>query len=311
MSRYALGIDIGGTKIAAGIVDPDGHVSHRHVISTPAAQGAASVLAAVIDVSHHVLAVAHDSQLVLTAIGVGTAGHVDSQRGVITYASGTLPGWSGTPVRDELERAFSLPVAVENDVNAFALGERCWGAGRAFRHALYVTVGTGVGGALIHDGRLCSGATWTAGELGHLVIDWDGERRCSCGRLGHLEAYASGPAIAARYRLLSGLDDACDLRSVAERARAGDFLATSAIEEGAHILGLALGGLLNVLDPEALIVGGGVTKLDQIWWPAFEAALRANALPGPARIALQRAELGDDAVLAGAAWLALTEHQHP
>ena len=307
MDARVLAIDIGGTKIAAAVVDPDGGVTHKHIVATPATQGARAILEAAIAAGRYARDVASSEGLKVVALGVGTAGHVDRRRGAISYASGTLPGWTGVELVRELRAAFALPVSVENDVNAMALGETQFGAGRQWEDALYITVGTGVGGAVVSDRRLLRGATWTAGEVGHLVVDWNGDRRCSCGQPGHLEAYTSGPAIAERYRELASLDTASDLHVVAERARDGDAVAAQAIVEGAQILGLALGGLLNVLDPQALIVGGGVAELGDIWWQPLEAALRANPMPGPARIPVQRALLGVDAVLIGAAWLALRE----
>ena len=307
MARFALGVDIGGTKIAAAVVDYDGVVQSRHAVATPVAGGAAAVLAASLDLSRRVLDWAAATGIDITAVGVGSAGEVDTGRGVVTYASDNLPGWAGLALAAEFAAATGLPAVVDNDVNALALGESRFGAGRGFRDVLYVAVGTGIGGALVLDGRLRRGANWAAGEICHLVAAWDGDRACSCGRRGHLEAYASGPAMAERYAALAGLTEPPDLRVVAARAQAGDLVARRAIAEGAEILGITLGGLLNVLDPQALVIGGGVAELDDLWWGPLEAALRANPLPGPAKIALRRAQLGVDAVLIGAAWLALQE----
>ena len=307
MKPYALGIDIGGTKIAAGLVTVTGALTLKQIFATPAASGADSILQTAITAGQDVLTAARREGLEVIAAGAGSAGHVNRERGTISYASELLPGWSGLDLARELRAALALPVSVENDVNAMALAEAHFGAGRDFRDALYITVGTGIGGALIVDGQIRHGTTWTAGELGHLVVDWDGTRRCNCGQPGHLEAYVAGPALAARYCERAGTGQPLDLVTVAARARAGDVLAAETIAEGARILGLALGGLLNVLDPQALIVGGGVAELQDLWWPSLEVALRANPMPGPARVALHRAMLGVDAVLIGAAWLALCE----
>jgi glucokinase len=302
---YALAIDIGGTKIATAVVGGDGALVCRMVTRTPVGQGAEAILSAAIALARQTYAEAWSSGLDVVAAGVGSAGHVDHRRGVITYASATLPGWSGLPLAERLEFSLGLPVVADNDVNAMAFGEHLLGAGRSFSDVLYLTVGTGIGGALIRDHQLWRGATWTAGELGHLLIDWDGGRRCNCGATGHLEAYSAGPAIAGRYRELRGLDEACDLLMVAELARGGDVMALDAIREGAQILGTALGGLLSVLDPQALIIGGGVAELGELWWQPLTAALRATPMPGPAGIELHPAALGVDAVLVGAGLLAL------
>jgi glucokinase len=307
MARFALGVDIGGTKIAAAVVDDGGIVRGRQTVPTLAAGGAAAVLRSALDLARRVLDWAASAGLDITAIGVGAAGEVDVDRGVVTYGSGNLPGWAGLALADEFAAAMGLPAVVDNDVNALALGEGRFGAGQGFRDVLYVAVGTGVGGALVLDGRLRRGANWAAGEICHLIAAWDGDRLCSCGGRGHLEAYTSGPAMAERYAHLAGLLKPPDLRVVAARAQAGDLAARHAIAEGAEILGITLGGLLNALDPQALVIGGGVAELNELWWGPLEAALRANPLPGPAKIALRPAQLGIDAVLIGAAWLALQE----
>lgn len=302
---YALGVDIGGTKIAGAIVGSDGRVVRRARLPTPATQGMAAILQAVVTLGRELLGQAETLEAPVAAVGVGTAGHVDRERGRVTYASQTLKDWTGAELAQTLSAELGLPVAVENDVNAMALGEMRFGAGHGFAEALYVAVGTGVGGAVVRQGQLWRGTTWTAGELGHLVVAWDGDRVCSCGRTGHLSAYASGPAIARQYAQQAALSDTCDLHSVAARARDGDAVAQQVIHEGARILGLALSGLLNVLDPEVLIVGGGLLGLGSLWWNPLADALRANPMPGPARIAVRPAQLGQDAAIVGAAWSAL------
>jgi glucokinase len=311
MSLNAIGVDIGGSKIAAAIVGSDGSVAEQMSAPTPVAGGQAAILETVIRLCRGLLETATVQGQTISAVGVGSAGHVDHERGVITYASGTLPGWAGTALAAHLQTALDLPVVVENDVNALAIGESRFGAGQSFDEALYVAIGTGVGGAIVREGRLWRGASFCGGEIGHLVVDWDGMRRCSCGLPGHLEAYTAGPALAERYRALAGLDVAPDLRVVAERARNGDVIARTALLEGARILGLALGGLLSALDPQALIIGGSVPDSGPLWWAAFETALRSSPMPGPARIALHPAQLGAHAVVIGAGWMALGENEEP
>jgi glucokinase len=301
---YALAIDIGGTKISAALVNRQGSVVQRQIRPTRADLGAPAILQTVVEAGKELLATAQRFDLSVSAIGIGSAGQVDADNGVITYAAGNLPGWSGLPLADAVRQALGLKVFVDNDVNALALGEHHFGAGRGSREGLYIAVGTGVGGAVIRMGTIWRGATWSAGEICHLVIDFDGGRRCSCGATGHLEAYTCGPAMVQRYRELSNSREATDLESVAERARQGDGHALQAIAEGAKILGTALGGVLNVLDPELVVVGGGVPEVGDLWWRHFEAALRANPMPGPSGITVRPALLGADAVLSGAAWLA-------
>lgn len=303
---YALAFDIGGTKIAAALVNRQGSVIHRHVRATRADLGAPAILQTTREAGREILNIASRYGLQVTAIGIGTGGQVDVERGHIAYASDTLPGWSGLPLAGEVQGSLGLPTFVDNDVNALALGEHHFGAGRGYQAALYVAIGTGLGGALIQQGEIWRGATWSAGEICHLVVDYDGTRRCSCGATGHLEAYTSGPAMTQRYRELSGIREQVDLKQVAAYARQGDNHALRAIAEGAQILGVALGGVLNIFDPEVLVIGGGVPEMGDVWWRHFETALRANPMPGPAHVVLAAAQLGADAALAGAAWLAFS-----
>lgn len=304
MTTLALGIDIGGTKIAAALVNAAGQIVARERMGTPVNQGADAILNAAIMLGRNLRAAVPPGDEVV-AVGVGAAGHIDHACGRVVYAADTLPGWGGAEVGPVLKQALNLPVVVDNDVNAMALGEQQFGAGRQFPNAVYVTVGTGVGGALILSGELWRGTHWAAGELGHLVLQYNGTRRCSCGAQGHLEAYTAGPVLVARYNERGGSDTPLDLRTVAARAAHGDRQAQQIITEGGHMLGIGLGGLLNVLDVQALIIGGGVAELGERWWAALEAALRSNPLPGPRSVALRRAGLGVDAVVIGAAWLAL------
>jgi glucokinase len=301
---YALALDIGGTKIAAALVNRQGAVIHRHTRPTRADLGAPAILQTTREAGREMLDTAGRYGLHVSAIGIGTGGQVDVTQGRIAYASDTLPGWSGLQLGAEVEHALKLPTFVDNDVNAVALGEHYFGAGRGYDAALYVAVGTGVGGALVLDGKIWRGSTWSAGEICHLVIDFDGKRRCSCGATGHLEAYTSGPAMAQRYRELSGTRESPDLKAIAAYARQGDSHALRAIAEGAQILGMTLGGVLNIFDPQLVVIGGGVPEMGDLWWRHFETALRANPMPGPANVHVAPAQLGTDAALAGAAWLA-------
>lgn len=299
-----LCIDIGGTKTAAAALNDDGELYAWVSAPTPALAGANAVLALVRSLARQVQATAVARGLALSAVGVAAAGAIDVERGMPVYAGATLPGWAGAPIRADLEAALDLPVIVDNDVNALALGELQMGAGRGYSDLLVVAVGTGVGGALIQGGRLWRGSSWSAGEIGHLLVDLEGRRRCNCGQAGHLEAYVAGPALAAQYQELAGLAEAIDLRDVAERANAGDPHAVEAIVMGARVLGQALAGVACLLDPQAIVIGGGVAELGDLWWSALRSALRSGPLPGPARVIVMPAQLGPRAGLVGAGCLA-------
>lgn len=298
-----LGIDLGGTKIACGAVDLSGRVTHVRTAPTPAHEGADAILRVMHTLGSAVRAEAEGQGARVRAAGVGAAGVIDYAHGRVRYASPTISGWAGAEIARTLRAAFDLPVAVDNDANVWALGEQRFGAGRPFQHALYIAVGTGVGGALVMNGQLWRGHSYSAGEVGTLLTEDSIAARGRGVLDGRLESYASGPAIAADYCARAGKHD-LDLRTVAALAAAGDPLAVDAITAGAQVLGRALCGLLNTLDPEALIVGGGVAGLGALWWDPLLSVLRANPMPGPAQIDIRAAELGTDAPIAGAGALA-------
>lgn len=302
--RYVIGIDIGGTKIAGALVQRDGQYTSLQQVPTPAQEGPQAVLGATVNLIKSLFAIAVNEGHEVIGIGIGAAGQINIETGEVTYAVETLPGWAGTRIAKPLSEQFGVPVVVDNDVNAMAIAELQYGAGRGLQSSLYAAVGTGVGGALILNGQLWRGTNWSAGELGHVMAVWNGDRICNCGQAGHLEAYAAGPAMARRYAQLRGLEESTDLRPIVSAAKQGDRIAQDVIIEGARILGTVLSGLVNVFDPQALIIGGGVTELGEFWWMPFQNALRANPLPASKKVQIHLAQLGNNVVLIGAAWLA-------
>ncbi|GCD93122.1 ROK family protein [Embleya hyalina] len=287
-----IGVDIGGTKIAVGLVHRDGGVTDRRVRATPAAAGADRVLATVIDLVRELAPAA-------ACVGIGAPGAVDVRTGTVRFATDLLPGWAGTPVGGTVESATGLRTLVDNDVNVLALGELRRGAAIGNDAVLYVSVGTGVGGALALGGRIVRGARGVTGELGHLSVAGPvSARRCGCGRTGHLEAVASGPAIEAAYGAPGP-----DLREIARRAHAGEARAGAVITGAAVALGRTLGGLVSALDPRALVLGGGVSGIGPLFTDPLADALRAEVLPPLRTIPVLTAGLGLDAPLVGAALL--------
>jgi glucokinase len=312
--QRAIGVDVGGTKIAAGLVEATGEVRDRLVVPTPAAEGPFAVLRAIAELAERL----RTPEVV--GVGVGTGGVVDHARGVIVSATSLLPGWAGTPVAAELSTRLGLPVTMDNDGNVLALGEHRFGAARGLDSVLCIAVGTGVGGGVIIGGRLVRGAHHTAGEVGHIPVPGSEGMPCSCGRTGHLEAIASGPAMTARYAAEAagraqahqhggGPRAAIDLRVIAERARTGDVVAAKVIADGAGALGRAIGGLANGIDPDAVIVGGGVAEIGEPYWAPLRAAVRENTLPALAALEIRPAGLRTNAAIAGAAALAFAQRE--
>lgn len=291
-----IGVDIGGTKIAAGVVDGDGAVLLRRERPTPARQGAAAVLAGVAGLVDELRRV-HPS---VGAVGVGSAGQVDSARGVVVLAE-NVPGISGFPLCRELGALLDLPVSLENDVSAAALAEAHLGAGRGARGMLMIMAGTGIGGALIVEGRSYRGADGVGGEFGHMPLTAMGGKRCPCGRRGCVEAYAAGPAIAAAYAAAAGAGD-LTVQEIARRAADGDRRARRALGGAGRALGRAIAGLVNALNPDVLVLGGGVLGAGDAYTAPMDLALRESALPACyAALSVRRAALASDAVLVGAA----------
>ncbi|GAA2391359.1 ROK family protein [Streptomyces glaucosporus] len=303
-----IGLDLGGTKIAAALVAGDGTVLARHSLPTPAARGAEAVLDALAEAARAVRA--PDA----AAIGVAAAGVIDPVSGTVTSATDTIRGWAGTALAAGLAARTGLPVACDNDVRAAAATELAGpcggGAGRGGGITLvYAAVGTGVGGAVAAAGRMLHGAAGVAGHLGHLPSPEAGGLPCTCGAAGHLEAIAAGPAITAHYTRISGVP-ADRLETVAARAAGGDPHATAAIVLGARAVGRALGGLANTLGADRVVVGGGVPRIGALYTDALDAAFAAELMPPLRTLRPVPPRGGPDAAVLGAAALPRTLPLH-
>lgn len=296
MSLY-LGIDIGGTKIAGGLVSREGRVLLSDRRPTPLT-GGASILEAALGLAR---ALREAAQQPLSGVGIGTGGQVDTERGVIVSATDILPGWAGTEVKEAFERAFGLPCFVDNDVNALAVGEARFGAGRGLATVLYLALGTGVGGALLLGGRVHHGATWTGGEFGHLLLTTDESAPRKT-----LEEWASGPGLVQTYREMTGTGPEVTGETIGtEAGRDPDGPAARAVARTGECLGFGLASLANILDPDLIVIGGGLAALGDTLLDPARRVLRRHALPGPARCPVVPAALGPDGAVIGAAALGM------
>ncbi len=317
-----LALDFGGTKLTAGVVAPgeQGWRARRQVQSPPRAD-ARRDREAMLALARELLDRVGGT---LAAVGVSFGGPVDFARGLVLL-SHHVPGWENFPLRDWLQDQLGVPASVDNDANAGALGEWRYGAGRGCDSLLYV------GGGWVLDGRVYHGADSLAGEIGHMTVE-PGGPVCTCGRRGCLEALAAGPAIARRARkrlaasrtseglgdfgtpgspapgavmrrLVGGDLEALTAEHVSRAAEAGDPLARQVLEEAARALGLGIGAAIALMNPQRVVVGGGVTKAGERYFQAVRVAARANVLPGTT-VDIVPAALGDDAPLWGAAALA-------
>jgi len=298
MERLVVGVDVGGTNARSALVNERGEVLLRARQPTSAGGGVEMVLGQLSTAIEEVLVGAGNARV--EGIGLASAGIIDMGRGVVT-ASPNIPEFQDLPIRERIEKRFGLPTLLLNDASAAALGEHTFGAGRGFHHLLYLTISTGIGGGIIADDRLYLGAQGAAGEVGHQVIEAKGPR-CHCGSRGCLEALASGWAIAreAKRRLKKRMTAEMVHRAALE----GDPLAREVIERAGEYLGIGLANLVNLFNPELLILGGGVANMGELLLGPAERALRQRAFALPAGIVkMVPPALGDDPGLLGvAAW---------
>ncbi|MET8231212.1 ROK family protein [Micromonospora sp. NPDC005298] len=297
-------LDIGGTKTAAAIVTRDGEVTDRLTAATPGRAGATAILDTAADLVERLRSRATGVRV--GALGVGSAGVIDHRTGLVLSATDALAGWAGTDLRGRLRERLGVPVHVINDVHAHALGEARHGVAAGHETVLFIAVGTGVGASFVVDGAVLTGAHSTAGHAGHQPSPYAGQMPCTCGGQGHLEAIASGPALTEEYVRRTG-QRVDDLRAVAARAADGDATAREVVLLGGAAVGSAVGGLVNMLDPGAVVIGGGVTGLGDPWWQALRDAVRRETLPTLGDVPVLASTLGADAPLLGAATLAWTD----
>lgn len=289
-----IGVDVGGTKVLAAVVAPDGTVGRRE--ERPSDLASSEALLAEIDRAVEDLR----SEQQVAALGFGLPSLIDQRRGR-AVSSVNLP-LQGVDFRDRMSERHGLPVAIDNDANAAAIGEWRAGAARGAQNVVMLTLGTGVGGGLILDGRPFRGATGVGAELGHIVIGLDGPP-CGCGGHGHLESYAAGPVADRAARELYG--EGSDGHELVERGRKGEREAVEALAEIGRRLGAGIASLVNVFEPEVVVVGGGFgTAGELLLGPAREVLAREGLEPARDTVRVVPAELGFYAGVIGAGMIA-------
>jgi glucokinase len=312
-----IGVDLGGTKIETVVADSAGNVLGEDLRPTLADQGGPpAVIARIADSVHAACGKANVRATDTLGIGISSPGPAKPKEGIVTDAP-NLPGWHDIHVTKLLSEAVGVPILLENDANAAAYGECRFGAAVGLQHIVYVTLGTGIGGGIIIDGKIYEGASGAAGEVGHMVVLPDGPV-CNCGNRGCVEALSAGPAIARdAAALIQGgkapklaelaSDEPPTAKTVLAAAQQGDDEARDIIYRAGYYLGLGLTGLLNVFDPQALILGGGLVNLGDLYLgPAIETA-RKGAFPQiVADVLITTAKLGNRAGALGAAALVIS-----
>jgi glucokinase len=314
--RLLIGVDVGGTKVAAGLVDDAGRISCQTrvpMVANDAAAGLAAVIAAIRAVRGGIQTTGVAGAI--GGIGICAPGPLDPRSGVVINPP-NIPGWRNFPLAAEVGKICELPVKVDNDGNAAALAEALWGEGRGFRNVFCATVGTGVGTGIVFDGKIYHGRTGAAAEGGHNTIDYRGPR-CGCGKLGCIEALASGPAIARRARervargeasamleLAGGSADRITTEMVGKAYGAGDAAATEVLRETAFYLAVWLGNIIDLLEPDVMIIGGGAGAMMRPFFSEIQELFSSWCVNTHAReIPLLAAHYGADAGIAGGAAL--------
>ncbi len=310
-SSHVVGIDLGGTKILSVCLDAELNIVGKDYRETQAEGGPDAVIARMVESAH---AAAAGKEL--RAIGVSAPGPINPEHGIVTEAP-NLPGWINVPLQQKIRDLTGAPAWLENDANAGAVAEHRLGGGRGSRHMIMVAVGTGVGGGLILNGRLYHGASGGAGEVGHMQLDPEG-RMCGCGRSGCLEAVASGKALnmaaqeiaaAEPHGLVAQIADAEDAEPNARildlAAESGDEAAISALKRAGTYLGSGLASLVNIFNPDVIVVGGSVRKSELYLKTAIEVMQRDAFEQHKADVRVVEAELGDEAPAIGAALIAI------
>jgi glucokinase len=292
MKNLIIGVDLGGTKICTAIADKKGRIILSETVPTEAKKGRAHVIRRI---EGAIIKICKDSGHSLSSvesIGIGAPGPVLADKGVILDPP-NLSGWKRVYLRDIISRRFRKKVFLENDANCAAIGELRFGAGKAFTDFVYVTISTGIGGGIIIGKKLYRGVSGSAGEIGHMVIDIHGPK-CGCGKIGHLEALASGPAMARRSKMPA--------EEIGRLAKKRDKKALEAIRYNGWLIGKGFANIVNIINPEAIIVGGGVSNLGKPLFDSIKKTVRESALD---RVRIIPAQLKKDVGVIGAIALCL------
>jgi len=312
--QLIVGVDVGGSKISAVLADPDGNIEARSSKDTLADEGPEAVIGRIIEAIGQLT-----SGVEVAGIGIGAAGSYDAERGAVSF-SPNMPGWHNIPLCDIIQREFGLPTYLQNDCTLAALGEHRFGAGVGVDNLVYVGLGTGIGGGIIADGRIYDGTSGAAGEIGHMIIDINGSL-CKCGSYGCWENFASGRAVAqeAVRRMEAGVATAIrryagrDANKVTAQAvflaaQDGDYIAHEIISRTAYYVGVGLVNIVNIFNPELILIGGGLSNMGSLLLdPAIE-VVRENAFDISAKaVRIELAQLGDDAAALGSVALVIQE----
>lgn len=300
-TEYFAGLDLGGTEIKVGLCTPEGEEIWSDRFPSNAEQGQEAILKALAEAGQIAIETALRESGKVVALGLGTPGVVDPDQGTIRFPVANLGGWHGTDIVGFFREKFGVPSVVENDANAAAWGEYRSGAGVGARNLLAATVGTGIGGGAVIEGELLKGAVGGAMELGH--ITWEpGGRPCNCGLIGCMEAYSGGWGMAKEWGRRLGAGESPGVSDLVKAGLAGDPLANDVLDEGARILGAGMMSAVHLLNPDVIVIGGGIIDARPRHLELIEESLRNHLLPKAlADLSVVKARQGNRAGWIGAA----------
>ncbi|HHV75169.1 transcriptional regulator [Thermoanaerobacterium sp. PSU-2] len=267
--KKVVGIDIGGTKILGGVIGFNGDLIKFKETSTDANLGRDHILKKLFGVLDDLF----DTDI--EGIGIGSAGRINFYTGEVIYATDNLPGWTGINLKEIISQKYRTKTIVENDVNAAIVGENWLGSAKNFKDVLMITLGTGVGGAIILDGKLIRGSHFSAAEIGHTILYPDG-KKCNCGQNGCVEQYISGTAIYKRYNEIVGSNLVNSAKDVFDLYMKNDKISKLVVDEFVKSLSLLIFNIRNFIDPEIIILGGGVTNSKDLWWEYLKSQIKCD-----------------------------------
>lgn len=313
MAKERIGIDVGGTNVKIALVDNKGKIIYSNSIPTRAEMGYEYTINNMKEAITELIKETKSDPKNIESIGFGFPGQIDYQKGIVRLAP-NIPGWVDVPIAEIMEKEFGIPTRVDNDVRCAALGELNYGAGQGCENLICITVGTGIGSGLVINGKLVRGASNAAGEIGHIKLDMNGGPLCGCGDRGCLEAFASGPSIVAmaeeyikggkstKYRELANPDITPYI--VSEAAKQGDPVAKRIFTIVGEYIGIGLASVVNLLNPEKIIIGGGVAAAGDLLLTPIKESLIKRAMPiAGSAVEIVPAQLGNSAGVIGASLL--------
>jgi len=317
--KYSVGVDLGGTNIKSGIVQTSsGKVITRSMLPTQTSLGKEIIISNIKKSIKQLMEYAKKRGIKIDTIGLGCPGTVNVKTGEIMGMIPNLPQLKNVNIKRELKKEFDPPIYVDNDANLMGLAEHRFGAAKGYKNCLFLTIGTGIGGGIILDGKIFRGSKYAGAEFGHTSIKYDG-RKCRCGNIGCVESYAAAPAIGKRTKKLlrKGIRSILikwvkgDLKKLSNKLifgafKKGDGLATQVVEEVSVYLGTAIASAVNLLNPEVIVIGGGVGEAGRKFIQMVESQVRKRVNPSAAGFKIKKADLGNEAGFVGAAILGET-----